>query len=171
MSKNFTVTAGKPRWGRVREAREKFNPKAFISSFLLQIKFQNIIFYSSQSRYVGTARLWNVVNKNLLNHIQNDKKKSKQAVHRNKHIYYPAQLLKYRRLKGTKAVKISLWSSRIWRFEVEQFCAASSLDRQSQFLYESANGLPQEAICSTHGHMALFTQHHLSLLVLKKHIC
>lgn len=94
MSKNFTVTAGKPRWGRVREAREKFNPKAFISSFLLQIKFQNIIFYSSQSRYVGTARLWNVVNKNLLNHIQNDKKKSKQAVHRNKHIYYPAQLLK-----------------------------------------------------------------------------
>lgn len=76
MSKNFTVTAGKPRWGRVREAREKFNPKAFISSFLLQIKFQNIIFYSSQSRYVGTARLWNVVNKNLLNHIQNDKKRA-----------------------------------------------------------------------------------------------
>lgn len=79
MSKNFTVTAGKPRWGRVREAREKFNPKAFISSFLLQIKFQNIIFYSSQSRYVGTARLWNVVNKNLLNHIQNDKKKEQTS--------------------------------------------------------------------------------------------
>lgn len=79
MSKNFTVTAGKPRWGRVREAQEKFNCKAFISSFLLQIKFQNnwiFIFYSSQSRYVGTARLWNVVNKNLLNHIQNDKKRA-----------------------------------------------------------------------------------------------
>lgn len=30
---------------------------------------------------------------------------------------------------------------------------------------------PQEEIYSIHRHMVLFTQHHLSLLVLKKHIC
>ncbi len=30
---------------------------------------------------------------------------------------------------------------------------------------------PQEGIYSIHRHMVLFTQHHLSLLVLKKHIC
>lgn len=89
MSKNFTVTAGKRRRGWVREAQEKFNPKAFISSFLLQIKFQNnwiFIFYPSQSRYVGTARLWNVVNKNLLNHIQNDKKEQTSCSPKQTHL-------------------------------------------------------------------------------------